>query len=87
MGEGNSCSCCNKGKSFLIIILLALNTFFLGSIWFSMKSCSHGAGVCPFGGKMMSSDQSKMYCPIPGDMLKKNQPVAPLEINGQGESF
>ena len=79
MGEGNSCSCCNKGKSFLIILLLALNTFFLGSIWFSLKCAGHGDKMCPFSGKMMGSDPSKMYCPIPSDMLKKNKAVAPTE--------
>ena len=66
MDETNK-TCCNCGcgskflKWFLVVILL-LNTFFIGSIWCSMK-CGYGKNsFCPFSGKAK-------VCPISGKTM------------------
>ena len=51
-----------------VVVLLAINTFFLGGIWCAMK-CPYGASkasFCPFGSKM-----GKM-CPITGKALQSS---------------
>ncbi len=72
---GESTGCCNKCQNWLIILLLALNTFFLGSIWCSLNHCGYktAKGLCPISGQMMSSDPSKMMCPITKDMIQQSQ--------------
>lgn len=54
-----------KGYIWTIIILLALNTFFLAGIWCSVKHAHHSKqAFCPITGKNVSAD--KMMCPITG---------------------
>lgn len=61
MDETNK-KCCGFWKSFLVIILL-LNTFFIGSIWCTLKYGYGGkASFCPFGMK-------GKVCPITGKSL------------------
>ena len=59
-----------KGKKLFkgfVIILLLMNTFFIGSIWYTMSSCGGGLGksaFCPLGSK-----GSGKICPLTGKNL------------------
>lgn len=49
-------------KGFVVILLL-MNTFFIGSMWCSMQSC--GEKICPLSG----SKKDGKICPLTGKTL------------------
>ena len=70
MGEGN-CKSCNCGK-WIVILLLALNTFFLAGIWCTLKHSCGQKSYCPLGMK----GQGK-FCPFTGKIMESNQAPMP----------
>jgi hypothetical protein len=61
---------CSKGYIWITIILLGLNTFFLGGIWCTLKhGCHNKDAFCPIAGHSMSMSPEKMMCPIPSKAM------------------
>ncbi|MFT5169717.1 MAG: hypothetical protein ACI9F2_000648 [Lysobacterales bacterium] len=61
MSEGK---CCNK-IMIIAVLLLALNTFFVGSMWCKMMRCGGTSSkMCLF-----KSDKSPKICPLTGKVL------------------
>ena len=56
--DNQGCKCCGcKSVKLLIMLLLLLNTFFLGGIWCAVTQGCHSTGkMCPFSGKMMDGN-------------------------------
>ena len=53
--ENQGCKCCScKAGKWLVMLILLLNTFFLGGIWCAVtKGCATKGKICPVTGKMM----------------------------------